>query len=472
MKKFLTGIKNKAQLDDYLFALEDDYGLTDFTQPGNWNTQDPWDALPQEYGDQGGSNPSNPSTPPDPSTWTSVDPWDALPQEYGDQGGSNPSNPSTPPDPSTWTSVDPWDAQSQENQGGGSDGGSGKPIILDLDGDGVELVDLDESTAFYDIDGDGYRERMGWASADDGFLAYDKDGDGVIAAHDELSFVSYVEGARTDLEGLAHFDTNGNGQLDPGDAEWGKFRVWQDLDQDGESDPGELRTLSEAGIESIALTSDGVERTVANNEVFGEGVYTHADGERSFLDAALRHSAYGFREDANGDITVRIDGEAALHVAGPTADAVRSLDAAALGVAGIVGHDTVDHLTAAPEGSLLSGAGGDDVLTGGEGDDWLDGGEGADTLRGGALCKRVGGHPRAAGRPLFREARVPGDGRELCLGTVNGLSGWRWLAGTKCPWRCLPAPTSTALRGCVLDYSDAPTLSVSRLLRSGRTGRN
>ena len=270
------------------------------------------------------------------------------------------------------------------NDGGSDGGGFGKPIVLDLDGDGVELVDLDDSTAFYDIDGDGYRERMGWAAADDGFLAYDKDGDGIISAHDELSFVSYVEGARTDLEGLAHFDTNGNGRLDPGDAEWGKFRVWQDLDQDGESDPGELRTLSEAGIESIALTSDGVERTVANNEVFGEGTYTHSDGERSFLDAALRHSAYGFREDADGNVTVGSGGDAVLHVAGPTTEAVRSLDAAALGVAGIVGHDTVDHLTAAPEGSLLSGAGGDDVLTGGAGDDWLHGGEGADTLRGGA----------------------------------------------------------------------------------------
>ena len=159
---------------------------------------------------------------------------------------------------------------------GGSDGGGGKPIVLDLDGDGVELVALDDSTAFYDINGDGYRERMAWASADDGFLAYDKDSDGVISAHDELSFVSYVEGAQTDLEGLAHFDTNGNGQLDTGDAEWSKFRVWQDLDQDGESDPGELRTLDEAGITEISLTSDGVEQTVAGNAVFGEGSYTDA----------------------------------------------------------------------------------------------------------------------------------------------------------------------------------------------------
>ena len=172
------------------------------------------------------------------------------------------------------------------DNGGG--GGDGKPIVLDLDGDGVELVPLDESTAFYDINGDGYRERMAWASADDGFLAYDKDGDGRIAAHDELSFVSYVPGAQTDLEGLRYFDTDGNGRLDPDDAEWGSFRVWQDRDQDGESDPGELSSLDETGIRSISLTSDGVKRKVAGNTVFGEGEYVGPHGPRAFWDVSLR----------------------------------------------------------------------------------------------------------------------------------------------------------------------------------------
>ncbi|MDE0407260.1 MAG: hypothetical protein OXN81_05295, partial [Alphaproteobacteria bacterium] len=189
------------------------------------------------------------------------------------------SNPSTSTDTST-----------NSNTGGNENGGgdSGKPIVLDLDGDGVELVPLEESTAFFDINGDGYRERMAWASADDGFLAYDKDGDGRITAHDELSFVSYVEDARTDLEGLRHFDTDGDGLLDPDDAGWAMFRVWQDLDQDGESDPGELRSLKEAGIESISLTSDGIRRTVAGNTVFGEGEYVTGDGVKVFWDVSLR----------------------------------------------------------------------------------------------------------------------------------------------------------------------------------------
>ena len=229
--------------------------------------------------------------------------------------------------------------------------------MLDLDGDGVELVALDDSTAFYDINGDGYRERMAWASADDGFLAYDKDGDGTISAHDELSFMSYVEGAQTDLEGLAHFDTNDDGVLDADDAEWSRFRVWQDLDQDGESDAGELRTMAEAGITSISLTSDGVEQTVAGNTVFGEGSYTDGEGSQSFFDVALQHSGWGIREDADGNITVGSGDDAVLHIAGATTEPERRLDASVLGVAGIIGHDTADHLTAAAEGSLLAGAG-------------------------------------------------------------------------------------------------------------------
>ena len=129
---------------------------------------------------------------------------------------------------------------------------------------------------------------MAWVAADDGFLAYDKNGDGVISSHGELSFLSYVENAETDLVGLRHFDSNGDGQLDPGDAEWGMFRVWQDLDQDGESDPGELRSLDEAGIKSIPLTSDSVKRQVAGNTVYGEAVYVGRHGPMTFWDVSLK----------------------------------------------------------------------------------------------------------------------------------------------------------------------------------------
>jgi len=270
------------------------------------------------------------------------------------------------------------------NGGGGDDGnsGGGKPVILDLHGDAVELVSLEDSTAFYDIDGDGYRERMLWVSADDGLLAYDKNGDGVISGREELSFVDYVPGARTDFEGLAHFDSNGDGRLDASDAEWGRFRVWRDLDQDGESDPGELQTLAEAGISSIDLSSDGVERTVAGNRIFGEGSYTDNDGSGSLYDTALRYSEYGIREEADGNLTVSLGEAASVYMAGTELGV--TLDATSLGVIGVIGHDGADRLLAGgDDGKALVGGGGNDTLKGGGGDDVLLGGEGADRLSGG-----------------------------------------------------------------------------------------
>ncbi len=221
------------------------------------------------------------------------------PDDGGNGGDSSTSEDSTSTSESTTstsTDVPEQDTVSDPNFGGPTDppsgnengGGDGKPIILDLDGDGVELVPLEDSTAFYDINGDGYRTRMAWAAPDDGFLAYDKDDDGAISAPDELSFLSYVENSETDLEGLRHFDTDGDGTLDPDDEDWSLFRVWRDLDQDGESDPGELTGLDEAGIELISLTAETVKRRVAGNTVYGEGVYVGPEGPRAFWDVALR----------------------------------------------------------------------------------------------------------------------------------------------------------------------------------------
>lgn len=155
--------------------------------------------------------------------------------------------------------------------------GGGKPIVLDMDGDGVKLAPVDASMAFYDLDGDGWREHVGWAGAGDALLAFDANGDGVIAGKDELSYVGYGEGARTDLEGLLSFDSNHDGKLDAQDAEWGKFKVWMD-DGDGLSEDGELLTPEQAGLASLTLASDQVRVESGGNTIYGTGTITFADG--------------------------------------------------------------------------------------------------------------------------------------------------------------------------------------------------
>ena len=64
--------------------------------------------------------------------------------------------------------------------------------------------------------------------------------------------------ASNGYEALAQYDEvinggNANGFIDPGDAVFARLRIWTDWNHDGRTDPGELLTLSEAGIVAIDL---------------------------------------------------------------------------------------------------------------------------------------------------------------------------------------------------------------------------
>jgi hypothetical protein len=43
-------------------------------------------------------------------------------------------------------------------------------LIVDLGGDGIELIPLEESDVYTDVDGDGLAERTAWIQSDDAFL--------------------------------------------------------------------------------------------------------------------------------------------------------------------------------------------------------------------------------------------------------------------------------------------------------------
>jgi hypothetical protein len=60
------------------------------------------------------------------------------------------------------------------------------------------------------------------------------------------------------------FDTNHNGQLDSGDNRWNEFRVWQDTDGDGVSQPNEVKWFDAVGIVSIGLDPTGPSQTFAD----------------------------------------------------------------------------------------------------------------------------------------------------------------------------------------------------------------
>ncbi|HEX8480545.1 MAG TPA: cadherin domain-containing protein [Allosphingosinicella sp.] len=193
------------------------------------------------------------------------------------------------------------------------------PVVLDLDGDGIELVSYNGSTVKFDMDADGVKDSTGWVGADDGLLALDRDGDGMINQISEISFVGDVSGATSDLEGLKAYDSDGDGSLDAGDARYGEFRIWRDSNQDGVSQAGELRSLAEAGVSSINLdlVRTGQEPAGTDNVLYattqwtdGTGV-SHAVGDVFFaydpsnLDTIAAPIVIDYDGDGSGLVSIR-----------------------------------------------------------------------------------------------------------------------------------------------------------------------
>ena len=123
------------------------------------------------------------------------------------------------------------------------------PLVLDLDGDGIETSSLHQSGVHFDLDGDDFAQKTGWLSSDDGFLVIDEFNDGRIENVEEM-FGSQTE---TGYEELARHDDNGDGVIDENDAVWDDLQVWRDLDQSGTSTHAELFSLSMLGITSFDL---------------------------------------------------------------------------------------------------------------------------------------------------------------------------------------------------------------------------
>jgi uncharacterized membrane protein YGL010W len=176
----------------------------------------------------------------------------------------------------------------------------GMPVVLDLDGNGVDIVQLGASTASFDMDGEGGRERTAWIGPGNGFLAIDlkADGeagpDGVIDQAKEIVFTQWSPGAASDMAALrAMFDTNHDATLDFGDARWSEFRIWQDANGDGVSQPGEVKTLDDLGISSIGLEPAGPSRNFPDGSaILGLAGFTRTDGTvGSAADVALAYQA-------------------------------------------------------------------------------------------------------------------------------------------------------------------------------------
>ena len=131
------------------------------------------------------------------------------------------------------------------------------PIVLDLTGNGLETVGLDAGV-YFDMNNDGFATRTGWITPNNGFLVLDRTGSGTIDSGRELFgdqtlLKDGVTLANNGFQALAEFDIDGRGVIDASTPIFPYLRVWVDKNMDGITDPGELYTLPELGIEAISL---------------------------------------------------------------------------------------------------------------------------------------------------------------------------------------------------------------------------
>src|SRR5690349_7414220 len=136
------------------------------------------------------------------------------------------------------------------------------PIVIDLGNNGINLGPAGVGV-YFDMDANGTRDHLQWVKAggDEGFLALDRSGNGIVDDGSELFGVGtpmILEGrnAPNGFVGLAQYDSrqlggNDDGLISDADAIWPQLRIWVDANADGVSTAAEMRTLKSYGITAL-----------------------------------------------------------------------------------------------------------------------------------------------------------------------------------------------------------------------------
>ncbi len=148
------------------------------------------------------------------------------------------------------------------------------PIVLDLDGNGIELTPRATSNVYFDMDGDGIKEQTGWVKPTDGLLAIDSNANGQIDNINEL----IGDLGRSGFAELVTYDLNNDRVINASDAVWSRFRVWLDANSNGLTDAGELRTLASLNIRSIDLRYTAVNFTAEGNRIHEQSIFEYTNG--------------------------------------------------------------------------------------------------------------------------------------------------------------------------------------------------
>ncbi len=124
------------------------------------------------------------------------------------------------------------------------------PVVLDLAGDGINLKSVSDGVIF-DLAGNGKDVRCGFVQGDDALLFLDEDGDGVCSNGNEL--FGDQQGHANGFAELSEYDINSDGEIDDKDNVYSNLKVWNDNNGDGKCQGDEVRSLKDAGVETLSL---------------------------------------------------------------------------------------------------------------------------------------------------------------------------------------------------------------------------
>ena len=173
------------------------------------------------------------------------------------------------------------------------------PLVLDLNGDGIKLTGATDGTAYFDLDADGIREKVGWVSSQDGLLVRDLNGNGKIDNIGEL-IGSETQDAYAFLDG---FDKNNDNKINNKDAIWKTLKVWQNKNSNGVTNKGELKSLAHHKITSFSLNDRYMRKNKDGNFIYSNSSFVK-DGETQetqavFFDIQQRHTKFDYPKNWN-----------------------------------------------------------------------------------------------------------------------------------------------------------------------------
>lgn len=164
------------------------------------------------------------------------------------------------------------------------------PLVINLDTDATELSD---QTFYFDLDADGREEEISMLKGS-GYLALDKNGDGIINNGSELFGTGNGDG----FADLAQYDEDGNGWIDENDAIWSKLKIWC-KDENGND---VLYKLSDKGVGAICLQNVSTDFTVQGDRK-GQDGSTNANA----TNAVIRKTGIFLYENGNVGTVQHVD---------------------------------------------------------------------------------------------------------------------------------------------------------------------